>query len=305
MTTGVYQARFSVNLSNLKGLYAALANIAGKEGSTEFKTKIRELEKKALYTPMDILDKFFVALHDLTKLDKCPTILRKWRDYHFPSYLTERSLKLFSPVLLSDKNDVIYIEKVYPEEDYFVDDIKRLPPYYYDAVSVKNGGVTEFLNCIRAIPNLGAKVGVARPIRQTFSSRFTFSPYPLAVILWLRKVAFSTLPKDMGDFLEAAVRYHRLKEWRTSIVLSAIAVESLLAELYEDQYHRFAPKRATLGDLFNEVNKKNILPSKIKDAILVANEARIAAVHRGRSVVPDIEANNALYGATTFIMWYH
>jgi hypothetical protein len=111
------------------------------------------------------------------------------------------------------------------------------------------------------------------------------------------------VPKDLRDFLKGSIRYHSEEEWRTAIVLSAIAVESVLADLYEEHFKEYAPN-VPLGDLYYKVKDKIKFPTHIGGAIEMVNEARISAVHRSRFPVSDREAINALYGATTFIMWY-
>ena len=111
------------------------------------------------------------------------------------------------------------------------------------------------------------------------------------------------VPKDLNNFLSGAVRYFSSEEWRTSIVLSAISAESILADLYEEEYKENAPS-IPLGDLYYKVKERITFSAEIARAIEIVNESRIAAVHRSRFPVSDREATNALYGATTFTMWY-
>ena len=111
------------------------------------------------------------------------------------------------------------------------------------------------------------------------------------------------ITEDLRDFLKGSMRYHSDEEWRTSIVLSAIAVESVLADLYEEEHKTYAPN-VPLGNLYDKVKGKVKFPPEVMKAIEMVNEARISAVHRSRFPVSDREATNALYGSTTFIMWY-
>lgn len=118
------------------------------------------------------------------------------------------------------------------------------------------------------------------------------------------KEASKMIPKDLRDFLSNASKYYTSEEWRTSTVLSAITAESLLADLYEEEYRRPTPSKATLGELFEFAKKKVEFPQNIAEAIAMTNNARISAVHRSRFGVSDREATNALYGAANFTMWY-
>ena len=306
MAIGVYQTRFYVFFSNFGVLSKGLEGTAGKKEVKKLAAKVEELKTKREFRDSEtILDEFYKVLFFLASSKTSPESLKRWmRNLPITSF-SELKLRIFSSTVLSrEKSDVVQIEKVFPEYDFHLPSIDLLPPIHFDATSIKKVGVSELLECVKSISLLGVKVGVLKQIRQTFSSRFTFRPYPLAVRLWLQKRAHTMLPKDLRDFLEGAVKYHESKEWRTSIVLSAIAVESLLADLYENHYRRFAPRKATLGDLYVEVKKKNIFPDKISEGISMVNDARIAAVHRSRYVVADREATNALYGATNFVLWY-
>ena len=92
------------------------------------------------------------------------------------------------------------------------------------------------------------------------------------------------------------------KEWSISIILSAIAVESLLAEIYEEYFHEVAPSDP-LGALRDKIERKKKFPVKTYNDIKLVNESRISAVHRSSMKVGEIEARNALIGATRFTQW--
>lgn len=170
-----------------------------------------------------------------------------------------------------------------------------------EVISITEKGISRFRNFVKCIPFLGETYKEIKS-RKAFSSRYTFRPYPLAVQLWLDGEKATTLTEDIRDFLQGAVRYHREKEWRTSIVLSAIAVEVILADLYEEQFKEYAPNKP-LGDLYYKLKDKIAFPENIQKAIEIANDARISAVHRSRFPVSDREATNALFGAINFAIW--
>jgi len=152
------------------------------------------------------------------------------------------------------------------------------------------------------IPRLNDNLEVKKD-KQHFSTKHVFRPYAWVVKLWLNDVSTITVSEDLKSFLNGAIRYTLSNEWRTSIVLSAITVESILAELYEEEFKEPAPD-IPLGDLFRKVKEKIEFPPEIAGAIKKTNKARIAAVHRSRLPVSIREACNALFGATNFILWY-
>lgn len=192
-----------------------------------------------------------------------------------------------------DINDVIAID---------IEETEDLSTFLLEASSTKRKGLQRFERFARNIPHLGNTIKEVRK-RKTHSSRYAFRPYPLAVRLWLGSEKAGIVPKDLKDFLKGSTRYYSNEEWRTSIVISAIAVESVLADLYEEKYKEYAPS-VPLGDLYRKVKDKVEFPQYIKDAIEMVNEARISAVHRSRFPVANREAIKALYGFTTFTMWF-
>lgn len=201
--------------------------------------------------------------------------------------------KLFDSHIIPSVNDVIVIEKRHAGER----------KWLFDASTIKKDGLLDFEKKLEYIPPIKENLEVKKD-KQHFSTRYVFRPYPWAVRLWLQDAASITIPDDLKSFLSGAIRYIFSSEWRTSIVLSAIAIESILADLYEEEYKEPAPD-TPLGDLFKRVSDKMSFPSEIVKAVNMTNNARIAAVHRSRFPVSDREASNALFGATNFILWCH
>ena len=315
ISTGVYNCQITFKLNRIVDLYTYLVqNLKRGPEKTKIKATLKEIQREDFYTYKYALDKLSEAINIVLEMEECPKPMRKLYDYQIEllpveSFFGEEArLELLNPVILRDKSDVICCELLNPREDeveenYF-EELKDLEPIALDITSVKEKTTKFFLTVLRSIPAVGKSLRILKDIRRTFSSRFAFRPYPSAVRLWLRKEPSKTVPKDLRDFVEEASKYHSSEEWRTSIVLSAIAVESLLADLYEEQYHQPTPSKATLGELFELVKKKVDFPANIREAVEMANNARISAVHRSRFPVSDREATNALYGATNFAMWY-
>ena len=174
--------------------------------------------------------------------------------------------------------------------------------WYFSATTIKQSGLSEFKRCLESIPPIKEGMEVLKEGRQ-FSSRYTFRPYALTAKLWVEDEKSLAIPPDLRSFILGAINYLLSGEWRTSIVLSAIAVESVLADVYEGKYRRFAPD-TPLGDLFIQVKNKARFPDNLVSAIESANNARIAAVHRSRLPVSEREAINALFGAVNIARWH-
>lgn len=238
-----------------------------------------------------ILDEFPEDLRDLFykerefRLHSGRVVKRRVRTYRRPP-------AIFESQIIPRINDVIAIDKDYIDEG----------KWLFDVVTIKKDGLSVFKKYFQCIPVIKKGMKVLKEKRQ-FSTRYAFRPYPLATRLWLQESASIAVPSDLKSFLHGAIRYIFSGEWRTSIVLSAITVESVLADLYEEKNKVPAPD-IPLGDLFHEVKKKIDFPPDIVKAIETTNKARIAAVHRSRFPVSDRESINALYGATNFTLWY-
>lgn len=335
MKAGVYNSQFSVDLSGTEQLYRDLAEIAKshKVSSEEF-TKTANSIKEGELDGEEIMGKLSEGLLYLLEMekDKCPkeiydylsassAFLRRSRYIHryvrrgyvsyartlgtmkrFPVHASPREYLFwertrgdeFKSHRLEDVKDVLWIVRQEPDEGNL---------WLLDITTIKEEGTRKFVNFVKSIPHIGKTMKEIKK-RRTFSSRFTFRPYSLAVSLWLEDQETSTVVhEDLRNFLQAAIRYYSNEEWRTSIVLSAITVESMLADLYEEKYQDYAPN-VPLGELYKEVTKKMTFPQEIARNIMMANEARISAVHRSRLPVSEREATNALFGATTFTLWY-
>lgn len=313
MKIGVFNCKVTLDLSKMDKLYEYLIeHLKSRQEKANIKRELKKIRKEdAYYSFKEALNKFSNAVYEMLEMKKCPELIKKLYDWQVEEVtefgFEEPIPEIFSPTILADFNDVLSIEILTPTDEETEDIVFKfdeLNEIALDITSVKKEGSTFFLKCLKTIPAIGRTVAVNKKPTETHSSRYTFSPYPVAVRLWLRKEACKTIPKDLRAFLDSSSSYYISEEWRTSIVLSAITVESLLADLYEEEHHEPSPSRATLGELFELAKKKVDFPQNIADAITMANNARISAVHRSRFPVSDREATNALYGATNFAMWY-
>jgi len=269
---GVYNCKVQIDLRAFNKLVEYVIKRCEKSEITRVKG---HLKLDLAFSMMDILDKLSFALNELREQEKLPRKVSEFLDECMSGRCEKRSLyeeifgeeypiEIIESLILRDHLDVVSIDLIRPVEEELklrifgrVDD---LDPLILELTSIKEVGVNLFLQFLDLIPRIGKKVQPTEPIQHTFSSRYSFRPYPLAVRLWLQKDGQISVPRDLHDFIDKASVYHLSKEWRTSIVLSAISVESLLADLYEDSYHEPSPEKATLGELYENVKKKVNFP---------------------------------------------
>lgn len=247
-------------------------------------------------------EKLIGAFAVSASLDQCPeeivNLFYREREVQLPSgrkrkiRLRRRIPAIFDSRIIPEVMDVVLVEKEHISGK----------KWLFDVITIKESGLSFFKKVLHCFPSIKKGMEILKE-RKHFSSRHTFRPYPLATKLWLRDNASIAVPSDLKSFLQGAIRYIFSGEWRTSIVLSAITVESVLADLFEEEYKEPTPD-VPLGDLFRRVKEKISFPPDIVRAIEMTNEARIAAVHRSRFPVSDMEAINALFGATNFTLWY-
>jgi hypothetical protein len=164
---------------------------------------------------------------------------------------------------------------------------------------------------LRGVPEINKSLRIIKQ-EPHHSSRLVFDPYPAAVSAWIRgQSATENIPRYVLDYLQAAFEYYDDREWRTSVVLSAIALETLLAEMFENEFHKQAPD-VPLGALkkriektFQKARKSQAFPDEILDWIDKTNAARIAAVHRGGRELSMRETLEAHRGLVKVALWYY
>ena len=319
MRVGVFNCQISINMSEIDSLYNyLLQHLSSRESKSTIRRELRKIQKNNDYISFKAcLNKLSTAIYKTLETEKCPEAIKKLYSFQMEEPhldfeeiyygLDESKPKIISPTILYDINDVLFIEILEPSEEKNQDilcTVNEWKEITIDLTSLKKEGVSFFLNCLKSIPPINDALIVIKESKETHSSRYAFRPYALAVRLWLEKEAVRIIPKDLRDFLNNSSKHYTTQEWRTSTVLSAITTESLLADLYEEEYHESAPSKATLGMLFELAQKKVDFPENVKQFITMTNQARISAVHRSRFLLSDRAAINALYGAINFIMWY-
>lgn len=200
---------------------------------------------------------------------------------------------------LDEVSDALHVTEGYQE------DLTLL-----EATALQEKTVESFVSFTKSIPDVGKDVKIIRKGHQ-FSSRLSSDLVPVATRAWARSVpTIERVPQFILTYIGGAHTYLDTSEWRTSIVLSAIALESLLAEMFETEFREVAPDQP-LGNLYGQIRDKfgsanrKAFPADIEDAIKGCNDSRVAAVHRGGRQLSDKEAYNALHGVARIAIWYY
>lgn len=262
----------------------------------DMKSSIERLSKKKIAENgyfeelNDVFIPFFLTAKDIP--DELKDVFshevgRSPRTMRFPNRKS-----IFDTEMLHDLKDVRIVEKK------IIDKNKMI----LEVMTINEKAMIDFKNKISLIPQFNDNIKVIKD-KQHFSSKHVYKPYAWVVRLWLEDFSTITVSEDLKSFLRGATRYIFSNEWRTSIVLSAISIESVMADIYEEKKKTPAPD-IPLGGLMTLVQKEITFPPEVESAVNVANSARVAAVHRSRLPVSTREACNALFGATNFIMWY-
>jgi len=313
LAVGVYSSKFRIDFSGLVRLLEEwtqkkfvpykIREIAMKIEKEKEKEKQHWREKDLFDMISEIVDKLprenFEGKHgDLLKV-RVPGLEPQGSET-MGDFLRRR-FNIFGACTFPYINDVLYLERKSKWERDQRRDKATANVWFLDVITIKKNGTELFKEMIKIIPYVGESLEVLEE-RRTFSSQLVFRPYPLAVRLWLEDEESIFVPDDLQELLLGAIRHHLLGEWRMSIVLSAITVESLLANLYEENFQRNAPN-ISIGELCREISEKILFPDEIRQSIEMANDARIIAVHRSDYSLKVRDSTNALFGATNCILW--
>lgn len=198
------------------------------------------------------------------------------------------------------------ISRIYPEHlellhtDFKISKRKKI--VMIELTSLRETGLKLFDDLISCLPIISDSL-VEITNRESHSERYIFRLYAMGVRLWAAEEEKFLLNENIRGFINASVNYYARKEWRTSIVLSSIAVESIFAELFEEEYKKNAPD-IPLGELVKQVKEKISLPIELSKKISALNRARIASVHRSENPVSDKHSIISMMGVSSLIMWY-
>lgn len=308
MKTGVHVQKSLINFSNVSKY---LRWLLPKQDTTVWIThapmmyqgrlvpRLKEVLRKydrRNDSDIDYFDVLTKALFLFGAFSECPASLK--RLYTVRGVLKGRVLKgvwpyerdIFSSRAIPPIGDVIHVDRRAVDED----------EWFFTVTSIAREGLIVFNHDLESIPPLNGQITILKEIK-SFSSRHVFKPYALSAKTWLGHKMSLVIPSDLKQLLSRAIDYLSSEEWRTSTLMSAIAVESILADLHEESHRGYAPD-VPLGELFKQV--KNGMPEDVQKAVGLVNEARIAAVHRSSRPVGEREAVHALHGAVRLTLWH-
>jgi len=242
----------------------------------------------------EIFDYFKISLEELEKQRKAEGPQAFWRTQRLLSP-TENSPRsgFFDSMIFPEHHDVLHMNyRMSKDEENML----------IEFVSLNEKGFKMFNDLILCLPILSESFDKISQ-RKSSCEKYIFKIYDLVVQLWIPSEDKFVFNDNIENFLEAAITYYTKKEWITSIILSSIAVESILAELYEEEHKKKAPD-IPLGQLIKEVGKKIKFPSDLEKKLQALNTARIASVHRSENPVSDKDTIISLMGITSLIIWY-
>jgi hypothetical protein len=235
---------------------------------------------------------YMIAMSSGQLRGSCPKPIVDWNQKlsaRSPGFWTESDLRV--NVVDADLGDVLSTTLTSSERELAI-----------DAFCLNGKLLDEYEQFIKSIPGIGSDFSIVSK-KARHSAAYSLSVYPLATSLWLRTDAPRHAPDALLKFVSGALNYIWRREWRTSVVLSAITVEFILAEIFEEEHRRPAPE-SPLGDLYDKVKQKHRFPDDVAKAIEETNDVRIRAVHRSTLEASEREAINALKGAVQLTLYH-
>jgi len=192
----------------------------------------------------------------------------------------------------------------FPPKEYFPDikdgislnlDFEAYPDLAIGVVSLSREPITKLTSFLSATPKFKEKITFSK-INHKYAARYVLDLYPAIAALWIDEMSTGVFPRDIIGMLSDSLEYFYRRDWRTSIVLSSISAEMILAEMYEEAFQRPAPVEP-LGTLLDKLMKKGELAEEMKASCRRVTQMRKSAVHRGLAPPTIREASLALYGA--------
>ena len=175
MKKGVFNCQITLNLSETEKLYAyLLEHIKTRREKTKIRRELQEIQKETYCSFKELLGKFNYAVYVMVEMEKCPEVIEKlyyWQTGEEPKFGFEEPVpEIFSPTILPDLNDVLFIDILKPTEDeteelFFT--LRELDEVALGITSVKKDGVTFFMKFLESIPSIGKTVVVNKDLTET------------------------------------------------------------------------------------------------------------------------------------------
>ncbi len=200
----------------------------------------------------------------------------------------------------------------FPPQAYFPDiqdglalnvDTEAYPDLALEITSLTKKPIKLFEAFLSSIPRVRSQLHFSG-ISRKHSARYSMEPYAALTALWIDEMAAGSFPRDVINLFGGSLEYFYQREWRTSIVLSSIAAEMILAEMYEESQRRVAGDWP-LGTLLDKVVKAGKLSNSARNDCAQLVRMRNSAVHRGTTPLTDKEATIALHGTVMLALSHY
>jgi hypothetical protein len=307
--TGVHCISFSISISSLLSLFKEISTYS----DSPERFKLREEKELKHFHPRYLAE---TAMEDLANAADYLSIIGPEKGVlATPKILSPKTFQAistkemgisqlrgharFAPwsgVFLTSNFALIKTEDAINTKAHYIE-----PHILLNVASIKENGCKVLEEFVKSIPIVGQDAKLSK-ISQKHSSRYCSEPIIAAIVLWMYTHARGIVPDDIQNYLQSSITYYEKEEWRISIILAAIAVESILAEIYEEHFHDLSPSDP-LGALKDKIERKQRFPPEVLRDIEIVNQSRISAVHRSSTPVGSKEARNALVGATKIAHW--
>lgn len=265
METGAYHAHITITRQQIKSLWEYLKSYSKKKRK-RFRIEDPFIGIEDLFyldfsfnlsESMDHMLNFLYRCGDI-----CPEQVFRWAEYGTvvmqPEYdLEEEEEYYFFPpkIYFMDISDAMSIEI----------NAKAYPDFVMDVVTLTPKALFIFKSFLSSIPTFGNEIKMTEECKR-HSASYVYQLYPAVAALWVDCFSHYQLSEDIIDLLKASLDYFYQREWRTSIVLSAISVEAVLAEIYEEAFHHEAPP-IPLGELKTKIIQKKGITKRSNGAI--------------------------------------
>jgi len=165
-----------------------------------------------------------------------------------------------------------------------------------ESSTIKNEVKDIFMNMLLELPHIRDNIEIITEKQSMLVN------YPFILDEWLRIIE-GQIKNDVILLIKDSLRYYYDKEWRISIILSAISMEMILAGIYEKFYDRQVPERRTLGWILTKVKERNIIQDEIIEYIKITNNIRIKSVHRTSHILNEEDAITSFCGIGSLLTY--
>lgn len=222
--------------------------------------------------------------------DTCPKRVREWAEW---------GDEVIEPKYAEEVEESRY--SFFPPMEYFPDILdgaslsasaEAYPDLVFDITSLTSKPIAEFTSFLSSVPKFRGRTSFSA-VEHRHAARYALEPYPAIAALWIDEMSTGIFPEDLTRMLSDSLQHLYAREWRTSVVLSSIAGEIVMVDMYEESYKRPAPEMP-LGALRDKLTKSGKLETETNEACGQLIKTRNSTVHRGSAPPTIQEASHAL-----------